>query len=296
MAADTNANPPSGFFSHWEAQRPEDNLTLEPVKGSGNGITCLYRSRSGGRNRLYKVLTLPLRGDLLYESILRKEFEIGFSLTHPGICAYYAFSTLPEYGNAIELEWIDGCTLRQWLAGNPSRKQRVDVLKQLLDALSYMHQKQVLHRDLKPENIMITYNGNRVKIIDFGFSDSDSHAINKGAAGTREYAAPELLAGKSCDARADIWSVGAIMEELTPWYSGIIKRCKAFSPQKRYANVTEMKKALAWRQRLWIVPAVIAAVLGIVLAFYFRTYGDNAIDSLVREAEDAISSTISSGE
>ena len=296
MAGNVNANQPSGFFSHWDAGRAEDNLTLESVKGSGNGITCLYRSRSGGRNRLYKVLTEPLRGEMLYESILRKEFEIGFSLTHPGICAYYAFSTLPELGNAIEMEWIDGCTLRQWLAGNPSGKQRKDVLKQLLEALAYMHQKQVIHRDLKPENIMITYNGNRVKIIDFGFSDSDAHAINKGAAGTREYAAPELLEGKSCDVRADIWSVGAIMEELMPWYSSIIKRCKATLPQKRYASVAELQKALALRQRLWIVPAAAAVVLCAFLAFYFRTYGDNAIDSLVRDAEDAISFTISSRE
>lgn len=296
MSGLQNTNPPSGFFSNWETDRADDNLFLEPVKGSGNGITCLYKSRSGGRNRLYKALTLPLRGDMLYESILRKEFEIGFSLTHPGICAYYTFSTVPGLGNAIEMEWIDGCTLRQWLAGKPSRKQRKDILNQLLDAISYMHHKQVVHRDLKPENIMITHNGSHVKIIDFGFSDSDAHAINKGAAGTREYAAPELLDGKICDSRADIWSVGAIMEELTPWYSKIINRCKAPIPENRYRSAADLKKALATRQRLWIVPLAAALVSGIAIAFYFRPYGDNALDSLVREAEEAISSTISSRE
>lgn len=287
---------PSGFFQDWDAGRAEETLALERLETSGSGITQLYRSRTGGRNRLYKVLSPQYRDQLLYESILRKEFEIGFSLTHPGICAYYAFSPLEGYGNAIELEWIEGCTLREWLGHNPTRAQRVAVMDELLEALAYMHRKQVIHRDLKPENIMITYQGNHVKIIDFGFSDSDTHAVNKGPAGTRAYAAPELLEGKGADERSDIWSVGAIMEEVMPVWRSIARRCKAQDPEKRYASVPALQKALARRRRLWLIPVAVLLVSVLALAVWFRTYGDPELDSLVREAEEAISSTISLSE
>ena len=296
MTGRNNINPPSGFFEDWNASRAEDNLALKALPHQGNGITCLYKSRSGGRNRLYKVLTPQCRGNLLYESILRKEFEIGFSLTHPGICSYYAFTQLDNLGNAIELEWIEGCTLREWLDRKPGHRERMAVLNELLEALAYMHRKQVVHRDLKPENIMITDQGNHVKIIDFGFSDSDAHAINKGSAGTRKYAAPELVQGLGADERSDIWSVGVILEEIMPRLSRIARRCTAPDPAKRYPNVPALQKALARRRRLRWIPLLLLATLGIGLAIYFRTYGDDALDALVRETEDAISATISLSE
>lgn len=296
MADKKNTDPPSGFFADWVKDELDKQLALEPFGDSGNGITFLYRSRSGGRNRLYKVLVPEKRGVLLYESILRKEFEIGYSLTHPGICAYYAFVPLEGMGNAIELEWIEGCTLRKWIQQNPSREQRMAVLEEILDALAYMHLKQVLHRDLKPDNIMITYQGNHVKIIDFGFSDSDAHAINKGAAGTRKYAAPEILEGGQASPQSDIWSVGAIMEELSPWLGTIAKRCRATSPDHRYGSVKDLQNAIARRRRLWLIPVAAVLVLAATLSFLFRTYGDNALDGLVRETEEAISATISLSE
>lgn len=296
MNVHPNIDPPSGFFEDWNDSRAEASLALEPLLHQGNGITRLYKSRSGGRNRLYKVLSPQCRGVLLYESILRKEFEIGFSLTHPGICSYYAFTTLEDLGNAIELEWIEGCTLREWLTRNPSRKERNAVLAELLEALAYMHRKQVIHRDLKPENIMITDQGNHVKIIDFGFSDSDAHAINKGAAGTQKYAAPELRKGLTADERSDIWSVGVILEEIMPRLSRIARRCTAPDPARRYPNVSTLQKALARRRRLQVVPCLLLVVIVIGLAMYFRTYGDSALDSLIRETEDAISATISLSE
>ncbi len=296
MGTQSSYDIASGFFENWNADRAEQQLALERLSTPGSGITQLYKSRSGGRNRLYKVLAPQCRGNLLHESILRKEFEIGFSLTHPGICAYYAFTQLDGLGNAIELEWIEGCNLREWMAQKPTQKQRNAVLNELLEALAYMHRKQVIHRDLKPENIMITYQGNHVKIIDFGFSDSDAHAINKGAAGTRKYAAPELIEGKGVDERSDIWSVGAIMEELLPRYAVIARRCKAPNPQKRYSDIPALQKALAVRRRLWLIPALAILLIAAGLAWNFRTYGDNALDTLVREAEEAISATISLSE
>ena len=288
--------PASGFFPAWDEDRAENHPALEILHTSGSGFTSLYRSRSGGRNRLYKVLSPKYRGDMLYESFLRKEFEIGYSLTHPGICAYQAFCALEGLGNAIEMEWIEGCTLREWLQRRPSVKQREAVLDELLEALAYMHRKQVVHRDLKPENIMITDRGSHVKLIDFGFSDSDAHAINKGAAGTREYAAPELLKGLSTDQRSDIWSFGKILQELLPRYGRISRRCMAENPDRRFPDVPALQKAIARRRRLWMLPAALLLLLLLLLTWHFRAYSEADVDALVREAEEAISATISSAE
>ena len=285
--------PASGFFPSWNDDRAEASPALELLHKSGSGFNCLYRSRAGGRNRLYKVLSERYRGDMLYESLLRKEFEIGYSLTHPGICSYYSYTTLPGLGNAIEMEWIDGSTLCEWLESQPSSKERRRVLDELLDSLAYMHRKQVIHRDLKPENIMITNSGQSVKIIDFGFSDSDAHAFNKGPAGTREYASPELIEGENIDQRSDIWSLGKIIPLLLPHSRSIVRKCLADKPDDRYPNVAALQKAIAVRRRAWLGPALILVVAAAVLAVWFRPFGKADVDALVQEAEEIISATIS---
>ena len=72
----------------------------------------------------------------------------------------------------------------------------IDILKQIFSGLKYLHRKNIAHRDIDPKNIMIK--DGFIKIVDFGFSShlrSDSEMANS-MAGKRNYAAPEVLAGK----------------------------------------------------------------------------------------------------
>lgn len=89
---------------------------------------------------------------------------------------------------------------------------------------------------------MITHNGNHVKLIDFGLSDTDDFAILKQPAGTPGYISPEQIVSQQADIRNDIFSIGCILEKILPSkpYTAIIKRCKAPIAQ-RYANVDELK-------------------------------------------------------
>lgn len=294
----------SAFFS-----APSEQLALpqaaqpELIHTSASGWSELWRFDRNGRFRVYKALRPPFRGQLRYETLLRKEFEIGYSLSHPGICETYSFVNVPGLGNAIEMEWIDGEPLSDLLsAGRLAEAASRRIAIQLCDALSYLHSRQVIHRDIKPSNILITHNGTNVKLIDFGLSDADSYSIHKIPAGTASFAAPELLGGADVDARADIWSLGRVIALLLPSRGSVIARCTRPDPESRYQDVSEVRADLLRpRRRLW--PFVLAASLALGVAVLLlrhpeppeevplqqeTTVDAAAIDELFRQATDMV--------
>ena len=235
---------PSGFFlTNGPEESTVSSSDLEFIHSSENGFNVLYRGSKNGRFFIYKALKPEFIGNTLYEELLKKEFNIGFSMTHHAICQYYGLVTLPEIGNCIVMEWVDGCTLEELIkAGYIDSRLCEKIICEICDALEYVHRKQIIHRDLKPENIMITHNGQNVKIIDFGLSDADSYGTFKAPAGTRHYAAPELIAGEPVDARCDIWSLGVIINEISKRYRHVATRCLQHNRNKRYSSVADIKR------------------------------------------------------
>ena len=253
----------SGFFeTPTMAQHPKQGM-FELVSSSPESYCDIWRADKDGRFRIYKALKSEYAGDQVYERLLRKEFEIGYSLDHPNICEYYAFVNLPPLGNCIEMEWIDGCSLDSLLPrGAIGKTLAVKIINETCDALSYMHSKQVVHRDLKPSNIMLTYNGNNVKLIDFGLSDTDAHSVLKGSAGTQVYASPELISGKTVDFRSDIFSLGCVIDRLSPTYARVARKCCQRAPAKRFQSALDVKKAI---ERKPLAPFAVAAVALVLL-------------------------------
>lgn len=235
---------PSGFFAASGSEHSNiGSSSLELIHSSEEGFSELYRICKEGRFFVYKALKKQHRGNLMYEELLSKDFNIGFSLSHIGVCQYYAKIQHPAIGNCIVMEWVDGCTLEEFIkAGNIESRLCEKIICEICDALEYVHRKQIIHRDLKPENIMITHNGQNVKIIDFGLSDADSYGTFKSPAGTRHYAAPELIAGEPVDARCDIWSLGVIINEISKRYRHVATRCLQHNRNKRYSSVADIKK------------------------------------------------------
>lgn len=149
---------------------------------------------------------------------LRKEYEIMLRLNHPGIARAVWFDNDSVIGPAILMELIEGETLDRFTARADKTSRRNVVIK-LLEAMAYMHAQGVCHHDLKPENIMICRHGadTSIKIIDFGMSDYRGSAVLKVIGGNRRYGAPEQFAdGYRSDARADVWSLGALIAEMNP--------------------------------------------------------------------------------
>ena len=272
---------PSGFFLPADqANNANESNDLELIHTSKDGFNELYRVCKNGRFFVYKALKEDFRGNLLYEELLTKDFDIGFSLTHPGLCQYFGKINHPTIGNSIVMEWIDGCTLEEFITTKGiSRQLAQKIICEICDALDYMHRKQVIHRDLKPENILITHNGQNVKIIDFGLSDTDSFATFKAPAGTKIYASPELLAGEPIDNRSDIWSLGVIIGEMHPYYRKVADRCLMRDRAKRFASAEKVKNAILhessrkfWKAVLWVAASVVAATLatGIAASYLAR--------------------------
>ena len=268
---------------------------MELLHTSEEGFSQLYRVCKNGRFFVYKALKEEFRGNLMYEDLLTKDFNIGFSLTHSGICQYFGKINHPVIGNCIVMEWIDGCTLEELISsGSITRSLTEKIICEICDALDYMHRKQVVHRDLKPENILITHNGHNVKIIDFGLSDMDSYGTFKAPAGTKIYAAPELIAGEGVDGRCDIWSLGVIMAEMHPFYSHIWKKCLVRELDRRHPDAISVKKAVikemsrkVWTCILWCMIAL-GVTMGALTSIYTEKNTQAAEQSEDKTAIDAI--------
>ena len=174
-------------------------------------------------------------------------------------------------GAGIVMEYIDGFTLTEFLAQNPSKKLRQRTVEQLLDAVAYLHRKGVVHNDLKPENILISRVDNTLKIIDFGLSDNDAYFLYKGLGCTPKYASPELLAHQRTDCRSDIYSLGLIARDiLGERHKRVWKKAASEQKGKRYANVEQMQKALIGGRNLAMAAIILLIVISVITSFFIR--------------------------
>ena len=283
----------STFFTPLDFSASEALPTLKLIHSSEKGFCDVFRIDRGGRFRALKCLKPERRGDALYENLLRKEFEIGYSLDHPNICEYYAYTQVEGLGNCIEMEWVDGRSLEDIITGTQPSKELTDhILDGVCDALSYLHSKQILHRDLKPSNILVTYKGDNVRLIDFGLSDSDMHSILKNPAGTADYTAPEVLKGGKADVRSDIYSLGVIMFRLSRKYYRVARKCCETRPMARYASAAEVKKAIHSNSHLYAGIIFILLVAFMALLPYLGENHEKNADTSVASVDSTSNATI----
>ncbi|XP_013117053.1 calcium/calmodulin-dependent protein kinase type 1 [Stomoxys calcitrans] len=141
------------------------------------------------------------------------ESRTGERLTHPNIVQLY--ETYEDKSKIyLVMELVTGGELFDRIVekGSYTEKDASDLIRQILEAVDYMHEQGVVHRDLKPENLLFYSpdDDSKIMISDFGLSKMEDSGIMATACGTPGYVAPEVLAQRPYGKAVDIWSIGVI--------------------------------------------------------------------------------------
>ena len=141
--------------------------------------------------------------------------------------------------------------------------------------MNYMHRNGVVHCNLSPENIMVTANDYRVRIIDIGVPETKQDADRELLIKEMAFIAPEIIKGEDFDSRADVYSLGKIMEfigerNISKQFGSVATHCTQFSKEQRYDNISDVRSAISKGHNFVkiIILAVVAAILA-VLAFIY---------------------------
>lgn len=277
MLTDTqNTESESGVFLAGEAGGGEVMTGrisgLEEIYRSGNSV--VYKACMEGRRVVLKGLPGCRRSDATATAALRKEYSMLLEMDHPGIARVFSIEDVPAVGPAIVMEYIDGYSLADTDLRKLSGRERRRLMREITDAVAYMHSKGIVHRDLKPSNVMVTRLGRHARLIDFGLADSDSWGIGKQPAGTEGYVSAEQRTSRIPDPRNDVYSLGVIMKMLAPGplYRRVNSRC--LGPiGRRYASAERLSASMRRVRRNFIAAiCLLAAVLltGISLLPFIR--------------------------
>lgn len=246
---------------------------------SGAGYSVLYTVISGERKLFLKALNQKQGASAESLARLQREYKILEQLYgNEHIVRCIGWREDAEVGPCIVMEYVDGETLTDYLKTNPSNKEKKRILNELLDAMGFIHKHQVVHNDLKPENILVTHNGHNVKLIDFGYADSDSN-IDKATGGTKAFASPELTRRETTGVASDIYSFGFIIKALFPHrYGGVVRRCQREETSRRFQRVMDVGKAILRLEWLkWLVVAALIVVVAVLVWPHQETHTEQTL-------------------
>ena len=252
---------------------PYEVLALLGTGGMGE----VWKARDTRLDRIVAIKCLNAQHGTRFE----QEARAIAALNHSHICQIFDIG--PDY---LVLEFVEGAPL----AGPLPAREAVQVGLQIASALEAAHKRGILHRDLKPANVLVTDSG--AKLLDFGVAtftlDADSQStgtLDGSVVGTAAYMSPEQALGKPLDARSDVFSFGATLyealtgkrafsgdsildtlnavvsrepEPLDSPLAGVVTRCLAKDPARRFQNAMELKQALTETLGRLSAPAALA--------------------------------------
>jgi adenylate cyclase len=189
----------------------------------GMGVVYKAHEQSLGRYVALKFLPGEYARDPERLNRFKHEARTASALNHPHICTIHALGE-HEGHPFIVMEFIEGLTLQELIAGRPPVEQVTRMIAQAARALAAAHAAGVVHRDVKPENIMVRADG-YVKVLDFGLARR-MPTLGQPAAwggpgtdpgvmmGTAAYMSPEQLRGLVAEGASDIFSLGLVLYQL----------------------------------------------------------------------------------
>ena len=237
---------------------------------SDSGHNLVYRAQMGGKWVVLKAAKPDEGEQTRNQLLLEREFEIMHRLDSIYVVQTISMVDDPQLGRAILMEYVHGRPLDRFVTENPSAAERRRVADELMEALIFLHDRQIVHGDLKPSNILITDSGNHVRLIDFGFSDNEAF-IAKNIGTSPSISSPEQLPTDVLKPERDIYALGKMLALLFPHsLKPVIRRCLA-SDRSRYISVRQVRAALHryWRMR-WLMPWILAITTIIAFVIVFQ--------------------------
>jgi serine/threonine protein kinase/Tol biopolymer transport system component/Tfp pilus assembly protein PilF len=198
---------------------------IKKLIGSGGMGRVYLAERADGEFQQQVAVKFIKRGmdtDFILKRF-RNERQILANLEHPFIARLLDGGTTAEGLPYFVMEYVKGKTLYDYCDEKKLDVQRrLELFRQICDAVQYAHERKIVHRDLKPGNIIITASG-MPKLLDFGIAklvDTESmHESINPTTGfmkllTANYASPEQIAGGDITPSSDVYSLGVLLYEL----------------------------------------------------------------------------------
>ncbi len=210
----------------------------------GGRYRVIERVGSGGMGKVFKVVHTRLEKTfalkIITDDLARKkkarelfyrEARMASSLSHPNVTSVVDFGEDDTVGAFMVMEFLHGDLLTALLGREKQLgvRQAGEIVRQVAEALDYIHSKGIVHCDIKTENILLTEvpgagkrNKLQIKLLDFGLARSITGGYDTASiAGTPHYVAPERLRGEPASPSNDIYALGILFYELltgrVPW-------------------------------------------------------------------------------
>ena len=274
----TDAEPTVSENSLMIPESLEKSYELRELITERPGIwTLAVQRKSDGKKCVAKLFRGVMRENG------KREADILGSLDHPDIPKLVTY--FEEGGTGVLIrEYAEGKPLDQYIAERVITEPAIiSIGMKICRVLAYLHglPEPVIHRDIKPQNIIVDDNGG-IKLIDFGISRfrNEQNPVDTVFAGTAAYAPPEQYGFRQTDQRADIYSLGMVLQYMLTGsvdtasdkkgtegsrLRNIIGKCTSFAPEKRYRNIQELYKSLAAVNRGSLPLAVTAGLMAVCL-------------------------------
>jgi len=247
------SRPDNHSSSDFEKQFPPWEFVGQTYFGN---FCTVYQARPRNRNVPAAYAVKVLKSEWCHNEVglalMYREVEVGRKVSHPHLVPVLDADLKSDIPYLVQ-PWLEGKTIRDYLAGGRHARfhETLWVTRQVTEALVALETVGYCHADIKPGNIHVSLSGH-VTLIDLGTSRRLGQAkspLDLAVCGTPEFMAPELRKKEAfADIRSDIYSLGRVMQSMTPEISQelpeLMDRMTAPRPENRPASARQLLREL----------------------------------------------------